>query len=433
MSAPTHPVVLAISRNDTRALQAATASTPSWSEDVVDGYTVWTRILVDKKRSHLLPIVLAAGLDPNRPVIFKGHAQAPLALCAKHGRHRAALQLLDAGASANVWVNKPEVSALSATLQQWNAARTRKPADPGAAPALAVLDKLVVRMLSSTPVVPSAVLDDDLMAPLTWINKPEGTHRELLLKTITAAWEKGVRPDAGPSVGDLRHVITTLRLVLHDDIECAHGWLRDVLASTRPTALWAMPFLSEVRNFTPMAHVQRALRAVEDQWSIQDRPWTANEINRWSHGWVINSNNSSLIETQLQVRLELLRWGLENGLPRRALLEGTRPLLSEMFSSKSLAAVGKPDFFMEVFDLVFRNGLSLSTPVPQAQGSKPWGEVLGSTPSATGIQGNRQFAADFWKSHRSQIEGLQARVCAEGLDRTCDQPISSLPSANRRF
>ena len=64
---------------------------------------------------------------------------------------------------------------------------------------------------------------------------------------IDKAWEQGVRPDAGPAWGALRHVLAPMRVLQGSQSAQSLSWLVDAFASAPPSPQWMCVALAEVR------------------------------------------------------------------------------------------------------------------------------------------------------------------------------------------
>ena len=383
-----HPIRLAIDRNDPAALARAWADAGSAARDQTEeGHTCWARILVCRRRTGLLDVVLDKGLAPNAPVVWRGRSWLPLGLALQHGRLEIALRLLEHGVSAR----EEDARWLTQALERVERGRpVLRSAD--------VAGPLTDRLLHAGAEPNSDVLKK-------WFGLAYWGD-EAWQERFGRAWDAGRRPDwpcRGTDQPD-NGLEQLLGLAVRSPRPLTWGWVADYcLASPGPTPWWAVAVLKSVGYGRLDEQNQEAmiesLSAATGTSSAS--AWTPVVITAWRNalrnaplrGISVATAKGSRRQGVDVLLIRLFDWAARHQAPALLLRDSALEILLKCFDQTSGALA-----------MAIERGIDLDAPL----------DATSSETLRQRIQ-DPSLYPELWPSHGPALEMAQARRSATNL------------------
>ena len=412
-----HPIRHALDSLDGLALRRALAQAPAhWHEEVLaDDQMCWSPALLNEAAAIFIPDLVTAGLPVNAPIRRDVQVQQPLGVALAQHNLPAAHALLDAGASAHAtvtYVSTP-VSALWGATRYWDV----KSDQPQAEGWLRLIERL--RALGA-PVVPSTLQAWMRTAGARHARDPALAKRFRAL--IASAWDQGMRPYDDKE--DVHGVSAPLFLMLHAPDEQTRAWLGDVLT---PASLpWVGSFLLKALGAYPqLPGFEEAFTALKASGPVE---WSPEVVAHWQAVWHVSQHsvhNASTLQHQANVRVDLLEWALDHGLPPHAMVDSAAPLLPYLMGVEVLCFLDNPQQSMRVMRMAFENEEAILEGQPL--GDDLVDRIMRLSPQRRpqgGVSFSLAQAQTFWTDHATALRDLRLQVRHARLDE-CWAPKAS--------
>ena len=426
---------------------------PNWPTWEVDGFTAWTRVLVDKKskRRDLLEILIGAGLDLNAPVVFRGVVRTPLELALQHGRYGVVDRLLRWGVRANTCQKNASI------LDQLWELQVKTPTDLAGIPLSGqkfgwvdgqVLahwaDKLrangarwstkfLARCLAMAedPASPFRAYARQMMALNAW--PAVMPQREAMALKFSLATEYQL-----PKV----YLLARLALRVRPEDNEPFEWLEKALRAGRPSP-WLLVAATDLESKPHPETLSRYLSVVQkaleshgmNGW--EEPTWGLPNLEGHFKGNVLKvvekPRNTPVAllrrREEMDLRWSVLAWALERGLPKSWIATTQYPSYSLV--GAFLSGHARPERNLDMLECLVGMGVGLGAPLLAVQPTH--NRLNHPIPPLSALQFLQEKNPGFWvqDSFRDQAMFLQAAQHGARLDARL--PKTTQPGQRPRF